>query len=133
MQAPEVSRKMMATLSLFLQLLVFYQGLKCSFTQFALFHANQLHSERKYERRRDTWKEIIQMLVTVRYAKILNNLPTAVNDGMQQDCRSVDKYTDKTTTCYVPSQFPPKNTQTNPKPNNSSPHFCCNGSRAVPV
>lgn len=81
----------MATLSLFLQLLVFYQGLKSGFTQFALFHAKQLHSEGKYERRRDTEKEIIQILVTVRYAKILNNLPTALNAGMEQDCRSFDK------------------------------------------
>lgn len=38
----------------------------------------------------ETLKEIIQILV--RYAKILNSLLIALNDGTQQDCRSLDKY-----------------------------------------
>lgn len=38
----------------------------------------------------ETRKEIIQMLV--RYAKILNRLLIALNDGTQQDRRSLDKY-----------------------------------------
>lgn len=112
----------MATLSLFLQLLVFYQGLKCGLTQFALFHANQLHSEGKYERRRAIGKEIIQMLVTARYAKILNNLPTALNAGMEQDCRSFDKYNVQTRQLPATSlPNSPQNTCTNPKLKQSFP------------